>query len=42
MGEERTVPALPEARLPDEPYAAPRIDDLGELERLTLGSLQDA
>lgn len=26
----------------EEPYAAPHVDDLGEVEALTLGSLQDA
>ncbi len=26
----------------EEPYDAPRVDDLGEVEALTLGSLQDA
>lgn len=39
-GERETTEATP-VRGGDQPYDAPRVDDLGEVEELTLGSLQD-
>lgn len=42
MGVEREPAETTPARCADDPYDAPRVDDLGEVESLTLGSLQDA
>lgn len=42
MGIERESTEIPPGRGGDEPYDTPRVDDLGEVEELTLGSLQDS